>query len=109
MGAGDPEHVAEGDQDDARFGPQGQEGVQVGLIGDAHRAAGAGNERNPWGQKGFEAEAGGGHGVGAADLHDGGGGFRKGGQDPQAPGQVFYQCLVPELVNKLHRPGSGGR
>ena len=45
VGAGDPEHVAEGDQDHVGFGPQGQEGVQVGLIGDAHRAAGAGNER----------------------------------------------------------------
>ena len=107
MGAGDPEHVAEGDQDHARFGPQGQEGVQVGLVGDAHRAAGAGNERNPWGQKGFEAEAGRGHGVGAADLHDGGGTFR--GQGRQAPGQVLNQRLVPELVNKLHRPGSGER
>ena len=53
VGAGDPEHVAEGDQDHARFGPQGQEGVQVGLVGDAHRAAGAGNERQPLGAKGI--------------------------------------------------------
>ena len=29
--------------------------------------------------------------------------------EPDAPGQVLDQRLVPELVNKLHRPGSGER
>ncbi len=86
------------------FVAQGQEGVQVRLGRDAHRAAGAGDEPHPLRQQGFQAEAGRGHGVGAADLHDGGRGLRPG--CPQAPDDFLHQVLVPEFVNKLHRPGS---